>query len=93
MVLPTPDEPAYSGDRVVKTVTYGKSKKSTVSGIRKVKESVDSLNKAVDKLLTFDAIDPNSKYSIETQVLVNKLAAAKVRAEALKLATFVKNHS
>ena len=93
MVSPTPDELAYSGDRVVKTTTYGKSKKSTVSGIRKVKESVNHLNKAVDKLLTLDAIDAGSKYSIETQVLVNKLAASIVRAEAVRLATFIKNNS
>jgi len=93
MVLPAPDEPAYDGSRVVKTTTYSKGAKTRVSGIKKVKQTIDSLNATIDKRLTIDAIDVTSKYSVENQILVNKLLAAELRKEVLKLTTFLKNNS
>ena len=91
-MLPQPDESAYSGDIVVKSTTYGKSKKGKVSGVSKVKRAIEMLNKEVDKRLTIDCLDPKDSLSIEVQLLVNKELSAELRKVVLMLTTFVKNN-
>jgi hypothetical protein len=92
MVLPRPDESAYDGNIVVKSTTYGKSKKGKVSGITKVRRAVASLNEEADKRLTIDRLDPASPISVENQVIINKEVCAALRKQALKLTTFIKNN-
>ena len=92
MGLPQPDESAYSGDIVVKSVTYGKSNKGRTSGIGKVRRAIDALQKEADARLTIDRLDPTSDVSIEVQLLVNKGLAAELRKQILMLTTFIKNN-
>ena len=90
---PKPDEPAYDGGIVVKPTTFGKSKTTKASGVDKVRKTIASLNAEADKRLTIDRLDPDSKLSIENQVIINKEVCVALRKEALKLTTFVKNNS
>ena len=92
MILPQPDESAYDGNLIVKTMTYGKSKTSKASGLDKVKRAIEVLNKESDKRLTLDCLDPDSDRSIEVQIIVNKEVSAELRKIALMLTTFVKNN-
>lgn len=93
MVLPTPDELAYDGNIIVKQTTYGKSRTTKASGLSKVRQAIDTLNKEADKRLTLDRIDPDSSRSVEIQVIVNKDVAAELRKVSLMLTTFLKNNS
>lgn len=92
MALPRPDEPAYTGDIVVKTQTYAKSKTTKASGLDRVRKAIASLDAEAASRLTIDRLDPKSDISVENQLIINKELCSILRKEALKLQTFLKNN-
>lgn len=105
MDLPQPDETAYTGDIVVKTQTYGKSKTTKASGLDRVQHALLSLEKESEKRLTIDRIDLSTEFitkikalfgdsasPIDFQIFINKEVNAEIRKTILQLKTFLQNN-
>lgn len=105
MTLPQPDAKAYTGDIIVKTQTYAKSKAVKASGLDKVRKAVSSLQEEADKRLTLERLDLTPEFlasvnellkgsisAVDFQIFINKEICATLRKEALKLKTFLQNN-
>jgi hypothetical protein len=105
MILPPPDDSAYSGDIVVKTQTYGKSKTIKASGLDKVRKAYAVLEKEAELRGTIDRIklDPefiekikvlfkDNPSPIDFQIFINKEVALEIRKIQLQLKTFLQNN-
>jgi hypothetical protein len=93
MTLPQPDESAYTGDIIVRTQTFGKTNRTKVSGLDKVRKTRASLQIEADKRLTIDRLDPASLVSVENQLIINKEISRILNKEILTLSVFTKNNS
>jgi len=100
-----PDASAYDGDIVVKTRTYGKSRTVKASGLNKVRQAYDMLEKEAVLRGTINKIDLSPEFiakikelfkdnpsPIDFQIFINKEVNDELRKIMLQLKTFLQNN-